>query len=73
MFRKLIPAFIFGVLFIFAALPAAAQKSCFTAEARELAERTARRPGRAPIDALPRARRLRRRIGLTGSSPPPIR
>ncbi|MFN2499860.1 MAG: hypothetical protein ABR557_12305 [Pyrinomonadaceae bacterium] len=42
MFRKLIPAFIFGVVFILATLPAAAQKSCFTAEARALAERTAK-------------------------------
>ncbi|MEP6911877.1 MAG: hypothetical protein ABI923_03935 [bacterium] len=42
MFRKLVPAFIFVMLFILTALPAAAQKSCFTAEARQLAERTAK-------------------------------
>ena len=42
MFRKLVPAFIFSALFIFSAVPAAAQKSCFTAEARELAERSAK-------------------------------
>jgi hypothetical protein len=42
MFRKLIPAFIFGLLFILSALPAAAQKSCFSEEARDVAERTAK-------------------------------
>ena len=42
MFRKLIPAFICALLFIFSALPAAAQKSCFSQEARDVAERTAK-------------------------------
>ncbi|MDQ1639163.1 MAG: hypothetical protein QOF62_2502 [Pyrinomonadaceae bacterium] len=42
MFRKIIPAFIFGLLFILSARPAAAQKSCFTEDARDVAERTAK-------------------------------
>jgi hypothetical protein len=42
MFRKLFPAFIFSLLFILSTLPAAAQKSCFTDQARALAERTAK-------------------------------
>lgn len=42
MFRKLIPAFIFGLLFILSAMPAEAQKSCFTEDARDVAERTAK-------------------------------
>lgn len=42
MFRKLVPAFIFGLLFILAAMPAEAQKSCFTQDARDVAERTAK-------------------------------
>jgi hypothetical protein len=42
MFRKLIPAFILGLLFVLSALPAAAQKSCFSEEARDVAERTAK-------------------------------
>ena len=41
MFRKPIQVFIFILLYIFLASPSAAQKSCFTSEARELAERTA--------------------------------
>ena len=42
MFRKPIQAFIFILLYIFLASPAAAQKSCFTLETRELAEQTAK-------------------------------
>ncbi len=42
MFRKLLPAFIFGLLFVLAAMPAKAQKSCFTQDARDVAERTAK-------------------------------
>ena len=42
MFRKPIQAFVFVLLYIFLASSAAAQKSCFTSEARELAERTAK-------------------------------
>ena len=42
MFRKLIPAFIFGLLFILSAMPVEAQKSCFTEDARDVAERTAK-------------------------------
>jgi hypothetical protein len=42
MFRMPIQALIFILLYIFLASPAAAQKSCFTLEARELAERTAK-------------------------------
>lgn len=42
MFRRVFPAFIFSLLFILSALPAAAQKSCFTEEGRALAERTAK-------------------------------
>ena len=42
MFRKVFPAFIFSLLFILSALPAAAQKSCFTEEGRALAGRTAK-------------------------------
>ncbi len=40
--RKLVPAFIFGMFFILSTLPAAAQKSCFTQQARATAERTAK-------------------------------
>ncbi len=42
MFRKLIQPIVFVLLLIVPALPAAAQKSCFTEEARQLAERTAK-------------------------------
>jgi hypothetical protein len=42
MFRNPIQAFVFILLYIFLASPAAAQKSCFTSETRELAERTAK-------------------------------
>ena len=42
MFRKLVPAFIFGMFFILSTLPTAAQKSCFTEQARATAERTAK-------------------------------
>lgn len=42
MFRRIVPAFIFSLLFIFTTFPAAAQKSCFTADARDVAERTAK-------------------------------
>lgn len=42
MFRKSVQAFFFISLFVFVVLPAAAQTSCFTLEARELAERTAK-------------------------------
>ena len=42
MHRKLYPAFIVLGLFLILAIPAAAQKSCFTSEARENAERTAK-------------------------------
>ncbi len=42
MFRKSVKLFTLVLVFVFPALPAAAQKSCFTAEAREQAERTAK-------------------------------
>jgi hypothetical protein len=42
MFRKPIQVFVFTLPYIFLASPAAAQKSCFTLETRELAERTAK-------------------------------
>lgn len=42
MLRKSAHVFILPVLFLIAALPAAAQKVCFTAEARATAERTAK-------------------------------
>ncbi len=42
MFRKSLQLFILVLLFVLAPLPAAAQKSCFTKEARAEAERTAK-------------------------------
>lgn len=42
MLRKLIHALIFILPFVFLASPTRAQKSCFTSEARKLAERTAK-------------------------------
>lgn len=42
MFRNVTQAFIFGSLLVLLSTPAVAQTSCFTAEARALAERTAK-------------------------------